>query len=178
MTIDQISGASAPYSSKEFVRVFISRFVPVFALSLACVAIAPYAPYQFGEPSSSALSAANAIFLVVVVPLYETVLFVIPVGLLVVNSEKVRANKNIQLIVCCLVGVCFALIHSRPLLHLLPLAPFGILSAVIVMQHWLIDRYGAAFLFCWVAHMIFNAMGVLLDYVFVFTQFNQLLPTD
>ncbi len=158
--------------------MLVSRVVPTIFLALACFAIAPHAPFQFDGPSPSALSAADAILMVVGVPLFETVFFVIPVGLLVVNSEKVRANTTVQIVVCCLVGMSFALLHSRPLLQLLPLAVLGIFLAVILMQHWLIDRYGAAFLYCCIAHMIFNAMGVLLTYVFVFARFNQLLPSD
>jgi hypothetical protein len=176
MTIDQISGACAPYSSRAFVWVLVSRVVPTIFLALACFAIAPYQPHVVGGPSAGELSAATFVFLAVVVaPLYETLLFVIPVGLMVVNSEKVRTNTTLQIVICCFVGIGFALIHLRPFLHLLPIAVFGILSSVIVMQHWLIDRYGAAFLFCWVAHMICNAMGVMLDYVLAF---NQLLPSD
>jgi len=166
MTLEQITGALAPYTLRSFCQIFVSRIIPIFVIPIIFFLFAP--PTSLSSTGSESWLAEKPsvnllIMVVIVVPIYETILLAIPVGLLVVNSTRLRTNSNLQIVMCIVVGCCFAFLHSRPLLYLLHLALFGILMTAILMQHWLLDRYRDALIYCFFAHMLLNLMAVLVD---------------
>lgn len=164
---DLVMGISAPYSRRDFVRVYMRRFFP---LSVCGMGVVGYVAWEDGLEKFSAGFDASFLFLlyaVIVAPYIETLLYAALFHIARwVNAFPTKPASG--LLFCSVVALLFSLAHhERLFIDYFYKWVLGFFLANIMFQHWCCGHQRTGFLYTWLAHQIFNVQIFLLMLVIV-----------
>ena len=159
---DVVMGRAAPYSRRDFVRVYMGRLFPLSVFGMGGLV------YVAWDEGLDALSAginsqfALVLYVLLVAPFFETLIF----------AALFRFARWVKVfpitpargaLFCIGLGLLFSLAHGdRSFIQYCYLWILGYFLATIMYQHCCCGHERAGFWFTWLAHQIFNTQLILL----------------
>ncbi len=168
---DRVMGRAAPYSRRDFVRVYMRRLFPLSMFGMGAVG---YVAWDEGLDAFSAGFNSSLLFILYAVsvgPYIETLIFTAFFHFArLVNIFPCTPSRG--LLFCSVLALLFTLAHhDRSFIQYFYIWVLGFFLATIMYEHWRCGRQRAGFLFTWLAHQMFNAQVALV--VLVILQLNR-----